>query len=58
MQMIQFAGFLEEQTIAGHRIVSTGPCENQSVVTSKGRDHDRHRHDCRATSGKDRINSR
>ena len=45
----------EKQTVTGHRVVNAGPGENQSVVTSKGRDHDRSRHDDRTEGPEDML---
>ena len=48
----------EEQTIARHRVVNTRARQNQSIVTTKRRDHDRDRHDDRAAWSKHSLHHR
>ena len=46
---VELAGFPKEQTVAGHRVISACARQNQSIITTEGRDHDRYGHyDCPA----------
>ena len=58
MLPIQFRYAVKEQSIAGHRVIDASARENQSVVTAKCRNHDRHRHDHRALRAKDSLHRR
>src|SRR5436189_2209097 len=44
-----------ENTVSGHRVVSTRACEDKAVVATERRNHDRDRHDRRARAGKDNV---
>src|SRR6266496_1562267 len=54
--VIELARLSEEQAIARHGVVRARAGKNQSIIATERRDHDRDRHNRRATSGKNCIN--
>src|SRR5439155_4748198 len=57
MVFIQFTNPPEKKTVTRHRIIGTRTGENQSIIATEGRNHNRHCHDRRPGAWKDYVGS-
>ena len=55
MVSVQLANRAKEESVACHCVIGACAGENQSVVTTERRDHDRDRHDGRAAAGENDV---